>query len=157
MTQVPSTAVTGLHDVAQSNSLARQFGTDRPTEKTIGMKDADFGHIPWVIANDDRFAHVGRQGEIQVPQALEMNAIRTHLAPFGDGQQQEIKLFETRGEPRQKATAIPAGLWWFTCLTMGLLMIVVQKKALQLGFTGCHRQNRLRRGYPYRRVPRQTT
>jgi hypothetical protein len=100
------------------------------------MKDADFGHIPWVIANDHGFAHIGRQREIKVAQALEMNPIRAYLATFGDGQQQQIELFKTLGEARQKAAAFPARLRWLTRLTVGVLMIVIQDKALQLGFNG---------------------
>ena len=100
------------------------------------MKDADFGHIPWVIANDHGFAHVGRQGEIEVSQALETNAIWAHFAAFGHGQQQQIELFEALGEPRQKAAAFPSRLRWLTRLTVGLLMILIQDKSLQLGFKG---------------------
>src|SRR5712692_9871296 len=100
------------------------------------MKDADFGHIPWIIANDDRFAYVGRQGEIEIPQALEMNAIGAHLATFGHRQQQQIELFEAFGEPGEKTTAFPSGLRRITRLTVGMPMIVVQNKSLQLGFKG---------------------
>ena len=103
------------------------------------MKDADFGHVPWVIANDDGLAHVGRQGEIEVAQALEMNAIGAHLATFRHGQQQQIELFEALGEPGQKAAAFPSRLRRLTRFTMGLLMILIQDKALQLGFKGRRR------------------
>ena len=86
MAQVPAAAVASLNDVAQGNGLSGSFGADRSTEKAMVMEDADFGHIPGIIANDDRFAPVGRQGEIEVPQALEMNPIWTHLAMFRHGQ-----------------------------------------------------------------------
>jgi hypothetical protein len=84
--QVPAAAITGLNDVAQGKGLSRSCGAKRPTEKAVVMKDADFGHVPWVIANDDGLAHVGRQGELEGPQALEMHPIWTHLAMLRHGQ-----------------------------------------------------------------------
>ena len=136
MTQVPAAAIAGLNDVAQGNGLTGSFGTDRPTEKTVVMKDADFGHIPWIIANDDRFAHVGGQGEIEVAQALEMHPILAHLATFGYRQQQQIELFKTFREPGEKTAAFPSGLRRLIRFTMGTLMILVQNKVLKLSFKG---------------------
>jgi hypothetical protein len=86
VTQVSSTTITHLDDIAQGNGLSRSFCTNGPTEKALVMKDTDFGHIPWVIANNHGFPPVGRQREIEVAQALEMNAIGTHLATFRHGQ-----------------------------------------------------------------------
>jgi len=121
------------------------------------MEDADCGHIPGIIAHEDRCAHGGRQGEIAGPQALEMHAIWAHLAPCGPGQQQQIELFETLGEPGEKTPAFPSGLRRLTRLTVKVSMIVVQHKPLKLGFTGRHRSARMSRGQTRRRVPRQTT
>jgi hypothetical protein len=130
VTQVPSTTMTRLDDVAQGNRLSRSFRTNGPTEKALVMKETDFGHIPWVIAHAHGFPHVGRQREIEVAQALEMHAIGTHRATFRHGQSQQIELVKTLGEPRQKAAAFPARLRWLPRLTMGLLMILIQDKTL---------------------------
>src|SRR5256885_716376 len=70
------------------------------------MKDADFRHVSWVIANDDRLTHVCRQREIEVPQALEMNAIRAYFATLGHGQQQQIELVEALRQSGEKITAM---------------------------------------------------
>ena len=86
VTQVSSSTITHLDDIAQGNGLSRSFRTNGPTEKALVMQDTDFGHIPWVIANNHGFPHVGRQREIEVAQALEMHAIGTHLATFRHGQ-----------------------------------------------------------------------
>ena len=67
--QVPSPMVPSAHDVTQGNGFSRQFGTDSPAQKALVMKDADFGHISWVITNDDRLAHIGCQGEIEIIQS----------------------------------------------------------------------------------------
>src|SRR5262245_525809 len=98
------------------------------------MKDADFGHIPWIIANDDGLTHVGCQGEIEVPQALEMNPIWAYLATCGHGQQQQIELFEVLRQPGEKTTAFPSGLRRLARFTVGTLMILVQDEPLKLGF-----------------------
>ena len=89
------------------------------------MKDANFGHVAWIIATNDRLAHIGRQGEIEVAHPLEMNAIGAHLATFRYREEQQIKLFETLGEPRQKAAGFPSRLWRLTRFTMGRLVILV--------------------------------
>jgi len=86
MAQVPAVAVASLNDVAQGNGLSRSCGADRPTQKAVVMKDTDFGHVPWIIANDDGLTDVGRQGKIEVPQAMEMNPIWAHFATLGHGQ-----------------------------------------------------------------------
>ena len=67
MVQVPSPTVASPHDVAQGNGLSRSCSTDGPAEKAVVMKDADFRHVSWIIAHDDRLTHVGRQREIEVP------------------------------------------------------------------------------------------
>jgi hypothetical protein len=59
--QVPPAAIAGLNDVAQGNGLSRSFGANRPAEKAVVMKDADFGHVAWIIGNDDGVARVGSQ------------------------------------------------------------------------------------------------
>ena len=66
LTQVPSPTVPRAHDVTQGNGFSCQFGADGSAQKALMMKDADFGHISWVITNNDRLAHVGRQGEIKL-------------------------------------------------------------------------------------------
>jgi hypothetical protein len=46
------------------------------------MKDANFGHVAGIIANNDRLAHISRQRQIEVAHPLEMHAIGAHLATF---------------------------------------------------------------------------
>jgi hypothetical protein len=98
------------------------------------VKDTNFGHVAGIIANDDRLAYIGCQGQIEVAHPLEMNAIRAYLATFGHRQEQQIKLFETLGEPGEKAAAFPSRLRRLARFTMGGLMILIEDKALQLGF-----------------------
>jgi hypothetical protein len=100
------------------------------------MKDADFGHVPWIIANNDGFTHVGRQSEIELSQALEMNPIRAHLATSRHSQKQQIEVFEALGQPGEEPTAFPSGLRGFTRFTVGTLMILVKDEPLKLGFKG---------------------
>ena len=76
----------GLDNLAEGNGFPRELGADGPTEKAVVVKDANLGHVPGVIANDDVFAHVGGQRRIQVTETLEMNPVLAHLAAFGDGQ-----------------------------------------------------------------------
>ena len=117
MAEAPSPAIAGVDEFAQGHGLARQVGADRPAEKPVVMKDTDFRHVPGIIANNDGFTHIRPQGEIEVPQTLEMNAVGTHLATLGDGQEQQIELFEALREPGQKTAALapcgasPVSLW----------------------------------------------
>ena len=136
MAQVPSPTVASPHDVAQGNGLSRSFSTDGPAEKAVVMQDADFRHVSWIIANDDRLPHIGRQREIEVPQALEMNAIRAYFATLGHGQQQQIELVEAFRQSGEKTTAFPSGLRRLPRFTVRMLMILVENEVLKPGFTG---------------------
>ena len=100
------------------------------------MQDADFRHVSWIIANDDRLPHIGRQREIEVPQALEMNAIRAYFATLGHGQQQQIELVEALRQSGEKTTAFPSGLRRLPRFTVRMLMILVENEVLQPGFQG---------------------
>jgi hypothetical protein len=64
--QVPAPPIAGLNNFTQGNGLSRSFGADGPTEKAVVMKDTDFGHVAWIIANDDGLTHISREGEIEV-------------------------------------------------------------------------------------------
>ena len=46
-------AIASPNNIAQSNGLTRSFGANRSTQKAVIMKDTNFGHVPWIIANDD--------------------------------------------------------------------------------------------------------
>jgi len=80
MAELSPTAIAGPDNVTQRNGVSREFRTDRAAQKALIMKDADFGHISWVITNDDSLAHVGCQSEIEIAQALEMNPVRETVA-----------------------------------------------------------------------------
>lgn len=43
----------GLDNLAQGDGFPRQLGADGPTEKAVVVKDANLGHIPGIIPNDD--------------------------------------------------------------------------------------------------------
>src|SRR4029450_7346722 len=100
------------------------------------MKNADFGHIKRIIANDDRLAHIGRQGRIEGSKTLESHAIPVDFATFVHREEEQIELFQALGKPGEKAAAFPSCLRYFTRFTMGRLMILVQDKALQLSYKG---------------------
>ena len=56
------------------------------------------------------FADVRGQGEVQVAEALEVDPILLDPSPFGDGEQQQVELFQGVGQPGQEPAGLPAGL-----------------------------------------------
>ena len=53
LTKVTAAAIASPDNIAQSNGLPRSFGANRSTQKAVVMKDTNFGHVAWIIANDD--------------------------------------------------------------------------------------------------------
>src|SRR5437016_5145308 len=128
--QVASPAIAGLDDVVQGYGVSREFRTDRSTQEAAVMEDADFGHVTGGIPNHHGFAHIGRQGGIEVAKALETNAIRVDFAAFGHREQQQVEVFEILRQTRHKASLLPARLRRLARFTMGILMILIENKLL---------------------------
>jgi hypothetical protein len=88
LAQVSAVTVPGAYDVAQGHDRASSLLADGATEEAVVVKHAHFGHIAGVVPEDHRFAHIGRQGRVQVAHAENPEAIATHLAGLRQGQQE---------------------------------------------------------------------
>ncbi len=53
VTEITAAAIASPNTIAQSNGLPRSFGANRSTQKAVVMKNTHFGHVAWIIANDD--------------------------------------------------------------------------------------------------------
>ena len=118
-------------DRFETDGLACEFLTHGPAEKALLVIDADFGHIPGVIADGHVFSHIGGQRGINIAQGLEPYAILLHAAGLGDRQQQQVQLFQGHRELGKKAVGAPAGVWRYTGGTVGGLMVLMEHKVLE--------------------------
>jgi hypothetical protein len=81
-------AISCLQEVTERDRRPGQFLANGPTEEAVLVEDPDFGHIAGVVTDDDRLADVSCQGRVEVPHTEKPDAIATHFAWFGHGQQQ---------------------------------------------------------------------
>src|SRR3981081_4690578 len=94
--------VTCSDDFPKWNGLSCQLSGYRGAKEAILVKDADFAHIPGIIANCDVFPYVRGQRERNISQTLKVTAIATHPAGSYCLQQQKVKLLERFGHAWQK-------------------------------------------------------
>src|SRR5712692_5373849 len=117
--------ITSLNDVFQADGFAGQLSADRSAQELVLVEDPDLPHVARVIANDHVLADVRRQGQVEIPETVEMNAVALNSSRPGDGQQQEIELFERVWQPRQKSIGLPACLRRNACFAMDVLVVLV--------------------------------
>jgi hypothetical protein len=97
LAEVSAVAISRLQDVMERYRRPCQFLANGPTEEAVVVEDPDFGHIAGVVPDDDRLADVSCQGGVEVPHTEKPDAIATHFAWFGHGQQQQIQLLQRVG------------------------------------------------------------
>ena len=79
-TEGPPALCPGLHNLLQADCLTGQLLADRPTEEALVMEDSNLGHIVRVVADGHRFPDVGREGQVQVAEAEEVDPILVDFA-----------------------------------------------------------------------------
>ncbi len=72
-----------LFDLFQAHFSVAEFGTDRTTEEAILIEHMDLSHVRRVVSDQNLFLDKGRQVDIHVTMALEMNAILLDPARLG--------------------------------------------------------------------------
>jgi hypothetical protein len=87
-----TTAVANTNDVAERNSLSRNFGGDGPAEEAVLIEDANFRHIAWIIAYCYVFSHVGCKRQRQIAETLKVDAVAANLSRSDLFHQQEVEL-----------------------------------------------------------------
>src|SRR5262249_9304632 len=88
LAEVSAVAISCSHEVTERYRRPCQFLANGPTEEVVLVEHPDFSHIAGVVPDDDRLADVSCQGGVEVPHTEKPDAIATHFAWFGHGQQQ---------------------------------------------------------------------
>ncbi len=89
------------------------------------------GRVARVVANRHLFAHIGGEGEVQIAEALEVDAVLADLAGFGHGEQQQVELLQRFRELWEEPPGLPARLRRLARFAMHALLVVVHDEALQ--------------------------
>ena len=116
--QFPAAGVAGCGDLLEADGAVGQVGADRPAQEAVLVEDPDLGHVARVVADDDALADVGGQHRVQVAQRLEVDAVGVDRARPGDGQEQQVELFQRAGHARDEGAGLPPLLRRHAGLTM---------------------------------------
>jgi len=119
--------------ILQANRLPGQFPADRPADEAVLVEDADLRQVTWVVADDHLFADVGGEGQVEVAEPLEVDAILVHPTSPGHGEEQQIELLQGVGQPGQEPARLSPGLGRHTRLTVDPPVVVVQEEVREAG------------------------
>jgi hypothetical protein len=88
--EIAAARVAGGGDLLEADGGSGEFGADRPAQEPGAGEDADFGHVPGVVADGRAVADVGGEDRGEVAQSLEVDAVGVDLAGPGHGEQQQV-------------------------------------------------------------------
>ena len=74
------------------------------------MNDTNFDQVGRVVANRHLLPNLGGQGEVEVAQPLEVDAVPVDAPSFGYGEQQQVQLLGRLWQPGQEAAGLPPRL-----------------------------------------------
>src|SRR5512132_1168970 len=106
--EFPPSLIPRSDDLPQADGLTGQLLADGAAEKGVPVIDPDFGEVPGVVADGDRFTDIGRQYRIDVAEPLEADAILLDPARFEHCEEEQVELFQRLRHPRQETVTVPA-------------------------------------------------
>jgi hypothetical protein len=75
-------------NVFERHSPSGMFRVNRPAQKAVAVKDANFSEVTRIIADGHRLADIGSQSRIEITQPLKVHTVSAHHAGLGDHDQQ---------------------------------------------------------------------
>ena len=101
--QLLSALVASANDISEGYSLTRQVSRNRSAEELVPVENTNLAHVTWIVADGHVFTHVRRQGEREVTEAMEVNAVGSYPSTAQFMDEQEIELPRDSGMRGRKA------------------------------------------------------